>query len=263
MRRKLEKPADKLTCFKVSQQGELVDMRQLSFAERQQLLDFYESKLNRARSRDMQIAYGECVKQIRDFMFDNHIEDKMDIFSVAYQMGLTNVRSMIKTYFGELKTDEEQAKEGIKEFFEKRQKIYSGFDLPSDKVTREIFNLVMFAKLEKGGLAGLQKAADIFSNAYHISSPLVKMEPSGMDEIALFYSIGEKIVYLYPENIESTLSLVGLFATGLFEHLCELQSWKFHQDPLESFELQRKETERYMERFLDRCVALGLIHRKK
>jgi hypothetical protein len=160
---------------------------------------------------------------------------------------------MIKTYFGELKTDEEQAKDGVKKFFEKRQKIYAGCDLPSDKITREIFNLVISAKLEKGGIANLQKAAAIFSNAYCISSPPIKIEPSGTDETALFYSIGKKIVYLYQENIESNLSLIVLFVTGLFEHRCELQSWKFHQNPLESFELERKETERYMERFLDRC----------
>jgi hypothetical protein len=82
----------------------------------------------------MRIAYEQCIKQIHNFMVDNVLEDGMDIFSLAYQMGLTDVRSMIKTYFGGLKTEEERAKDTVKQYFEKRREIYSGCDLPSDKV---------------------------------------------------------------------------------------------------------------------------------
>jgi len=249
--------------FKVNERGELVDMRNLSFDQLQKLLAYYEGRLKRARSRDMRIAYEQCVKQIRDFMVDNRVEDRMDIFSIAYQMGLKDVRSMIKTYLGELRTEEEQARDIVKRYFEKRKEIYGGCDLPSDNVIREIFNLLTFEKLEKIVLSNVQKAANIFSDAYSIPQPQVKLEPLSPGERALFYNIDEKAIYLYLDRINESLALLGFMITGLFEHLCENRSWKFHSDPLKSFELQRKETERYTERFFDRCVAMGLLQRRE
>jgi hypothetical protein len=71
--------------FKVDEDGKFVDMKQLSNGELKKLLAFYERKLERARSRDMRIAYEQCVKQINNFMIDNLLEDRMDIFSVAHQ----------------------------------------------------------------------------------------------------------------------------------------------------------------------------------
>jgi len=210
----------------------------------------------------MCIAYELCVKQIRDFMVDNRVEDRMDVFSLAYHMGLKDVRSMIKTYVGELKTEEEEASDIVKRYFEKRKEIYGGCDLPSDRVISEIFKLLTIEKLEKLVLSNIQKAADIFSDAYGIPKPQVKLEPCSPSEIALFYNIDEKTVYLYLDRINGSLALLGFMINGLFEHLCENRSWKFHSDPLKSFELQRRETERYAERFFDRCAAMGLLRRK-
>jgi len=257
----LESPGE-MGRFKVNERGEFVDMRKLSFNELQKLLAYYEGKLKRARSRDMRIAYEQCVKQIRNFMVDNRVEEKMDVFSLAYYMGLTDVRSMIKTYVGELKTGEEQAKDIVKLYFGKRKEVYGGCDLPSDKVTREIFNLLTFEKLEKIVLSNIQKAANIFSDAYDIPQPQVKLEPISPGETALFYNIDEKTIYLYLDRIKGSLGLLEFVIKGLFEHLCENRSWKFHSDPLKSFELQRRETERYAERFFDRCAAMGLLRRK-
>jgi polyphosphate kinase len=120
--------------FKVNENGELVDMRELSFDQLQSLLFYNEGKLKRARSRDMQIAYEECIKQIRNFMVDNLIQDKMDVFSLAHYVGLRDVRSMIKTYLGSLKTQEETAKDVIKQRFDQRKKIYSDCYLPNDSL---------------------------------------------------------------------------------------------------------------------------------
>jgi hypothetical protein len=53
--------------FKVNERGELVDIRNLSFDQLQKLLAYYEGKLKRARSRDMRIAYEQCIKQICNF----------------------------------------------------------------------------------------------------------------------------------------------------------------------------------------------------
>jgi hypothetical protein len=257
----LESP-EEMGRFKVNERGELVDIKKLSFDELQKLLAYYEGKLKRARSRDIRIAYEQCVKQIRNFMVDNRVEDRMDIFSLAYQMGLTDVRSMIKTYFGELKTEEEQARNFVKRYFEKRKEIYGGCDLPSDKVIREIFNLLTFEKLEKIVLSNIQKVVNIFSDAYDIPQPQVKLEPLSPGEVVLFYNIDDKTIYLYLDRIKGSIGLLELVIKGLFEHLCENRSWKFHSDPLKSFELQRRETERYAERFFDRCAAMGLLRRK-
>jgi hypothetical protein len=248
--------------FKVNERGELVDITMISFDQLQKLLDYYETKLKRARSRDMRIAYEQCVRQIRNFMVDNRVEDGMDIFSLAYYMGLSDLRSMIKTYFGRLETEEEMAKNVVKRYFEKRREIYSGCDLPSDRIIKEIFKLLEIEKLEKLQLSNIQKAANIFSDAYGIRRPQVKMEPYSPDERTLFYNIDEKTSYLYLDRVNESLALLGFMITGLFEHLCENRSWKFHSDPLKSFELQRQETERYTERFFDRCTAMGLLRRK-
>lgn len=248
--------------FKVNEHSELVDMRNLSFDQLQKLLAYYEGKLERARSRDMRIAYEQCIKQIRNFMVDNHVEDNMDIFSLAYQMGLKDVRSMIRTYFGKLKTEEETAKDIFKQYFERRKEIYCGCDLPSDRIIREIFDLLTVESLEKLVLSNIQKVANIFSKAYSILGPYVKLESYGPKEIALFYNIDEKTIYLYLDRITGSFALLEFMMKGLFEHLCENRSWKFHSDPFKSFELQRLETERYAERFFDRCAAIGLLQRR-
>lgn len=169
---------------------------------------------------------------------------------------------MIKTYFGELRTEEEEARDVVKRYFEKRKEIYGGCDLPSDKVIREIFNLLTFAKLEKIVLSNIQKAANAFSDSYGISRPQVKLEPLSPGETALFYDIDDKTVYLYLDRIKGNLGLLEILTKGLFEHLCENRSWKFHSESLKSFELQRRETERYAERFFDRCAAMGLLKRR-
>lgn len=249
--------------FKVNEHGELVDIKELSFDQLQNLLAYYEGKLKRARSRDMHIAYEQCIKQIRNFMVDNVVEDRMDIFSIAYQMGLKDIRSMIKTYVGKLRTEGEMAKDIVKRYFGKRKEIYGGCDLPSDRVVKEIFNLLRVEKLEELVLSNIQKAANIFSDVYGIPSPQVKLEPYSQKQIALFYNIDERTIYLYLDRISGSLDLLESTIKGLFEHLCEIRSWKFHRDPLKSFELQRQETERYMERFADRCVAMGLLRRRK
>lgn len=249
--------------FKVNERGELVDIRNLSFDELQKLLAYYEGKLKRARSRDMRIAYQQCIKQIRNFMIDNRVEDNMDIFSLAYQMGLKDVRSMIKTYFGKLSTEKESVRDIIKRYFEKRKEIYGGCDLPRGTIVREIFNLLTIEKLEKLVLSNIQKGANIFSDAYGIPRPQVKLESYNPEETALFYNIDEKTIYLYLDRINGSLALLGSLIKGLFEHLCENQSWKFHSDPLKSFELQRRETECHVERFFDRCAAMGLLRRRK
>lgn len=248
--------------FKVNERGELVDITNLSFDKLQRLLAYYEGKLRNARSQDMRIAYEQCVKQIRNFMVDNRVEDGMDIFSLAYQMGLKDIRSMIKTYFGRLKTQEEMAKDIIKQFFERRKEIYGGCDLPGDKIIKEIFNLLKIDKLENLVLSNIQKAANIFSDAYGIPTPQVKLESHSRMEIALFYDIDKKTIHLYLDRITGSLALIEFMIKGLFEHLCENQSWKFHKDPLRSFELQRQETDRYAERFFDRCSAMGLLRRR-
>jgi len=248
--------------FKVNECGELVDITSLSYDKLQRLLAYYEAKLQKARSRDMCVAYEQCIKQIRNFMVDNSIEDRMDVFSVAYQMGLKDVRSMIRTYFGELRTDREEAIEVVKRYFGKRKEIYGGCDLPSDKVVREIFNLLKFERLEKIVLSNIQKAANAFSDAYGIQRPQVKLEPLSPGGTALFYNIEENTIYLYLDRIKGSLELLEMFTKGLFEHLCENRSWKFHSDSLKSFELQRRETERYAERFFDRCAAMGLLGRR-
>ncbi len=249
-------------CFKVNERGELVDIRNLSFDQLPKLLAYYEGKLKRARSRDMRIAYEQCIKQIRNFMVDNRVEDNMDIFSLAYQMGLKDVRSMIKTYLGKLRTEEETVKDIIKRYFEKRKEIYCGCDLPSGRIARKIFNLLTIEKLEKLVLSNIQKAANIFSDAYGIPRPQVKLEPYSPKETALFYNIDEKTIYLYLDRINGSLALLGFMIKGLFEHLCENRSWKFHSHPFKSFEIQRRETERYAERFFDRCAAMGLLRRR-
>lgn len=249
--------------FKVDERGELVDMRNLSFDQLQNLLVYYEGKLARVRSRDMRIAYEQCVKQIRNFMVDNIVEDNMDVFSLAYHMGLTDVRTMIRTYVGKLKTEEERIKDMIKERFEKRKEIYCGCDLPNDSIIKKIFDLLTVEKLENLVLSNIQKAADVFADYYNISTPRVKLESQSPSEIAVFYNIDEKTIYIYLDKIKGGLAMLGFMIKGLFEHLCEVQSWKFHKDPLKSFELQRKETERYAERFFDRSVAIGLLKRKK
>ncbi len=248
--------------FKVNEHGELVDIRDLSFDRLQNLLAYYEGKLSRARSRDMRIAYDQCVKQIRNFMVDNRLEDRMDIFSVAYQMGLRDVRSMIKTYFNKLETEEEMARNIVMRYYEKRREIYSGADLPDDRIIKEIFNLLKIDKLENLHLSNIQRVADVFSSVYAISTPQIKMEPYSQGEISLFYDLEKKTIHLYLDRIHGSLALLGFMITGLFEHLCESRSWKFHADPLRSFELQRRETERYTERFLDRCAAMGLLKRR-
>jgi len=248
--------------YKVNERGELVDMRKLSFNELQKLFAYYEGKLKRVRSRDMLIAYEQCVRQIRNFMVDNRVEDGADVFSIAYHLSLKDVRSMIKTYFGELKTEEEEARDIVKRYFEKRREIYGGCDLPNDKTVREIFNLLKFERLEKIVLSNLQRAANIFSDVYDIPPPQVKIEPLSPEKLALFYNIDKKTMYLYLDRIEGYIGLLELVIKGLFEHLCENRSWKFHSDPLKSFELQRRETERYAERFFDRCATMGLLRRK-
>jgi len=247
--------------FKVNERGKLVDIRKLSFSELQHLFVYYEGKLGRARSRDMRIAYEQCVQQIRNFMVGNRVEDRLDIFSLAYYMELKDVRSMLKTYVGELKTEEEQAKGIIKQCFKKRREIYCGCGLPSDRVVQEIFNLLRFQKVEEIALSNIQKAANSFSDAYGIPPPQVKIAPFGPDKIVLFYNINEKTLNLYLSRIESSMCLLELVIKGLFEHLCEICSWKFHRDPLKSFELQRRETEHYAESFFDRCVAMNLLRR--
>ena len=248
--------------FKVNECGELVDIKNLSYDQLQKLLAYYEGKLERARSRDMRIAYEQCIKQIRDFLVDNRVEDRMDVFSIAYQMGLKDVRSMIKTYLGELRTEEEQARDVVKRYFEKRKEIYGSCDLPSDKVIKEIFNLLTFEKPEKIVLSNIQKAANIFCDAYGIPRPQVKLEPLSPGETALFYNIDEKTIYLYLDRIRGSQGLLEFVIKGLFEHLCDNRSWKFHSDSFKSFELQRHETERYTERFFDRCVTMGLLRRR-
>lgn len=249
--------------FKVNERGELVDMRNLSFDQLQSLLVYYEGKLERARSRDMRTAYEQCVKQIRNFMVDNIVEDKMDVFSLAHYMGLRDVRTMIKTYLGRLKTEEEAIKDIIKQRFEKRKEIYYGCDLPNDGIIREIFNLLTMEKLENLVLSNIQKAADVFADDYGIPRPRLKLESHTPSEIAVFYNIDEKTIHLYLDKIKGGLAMLEFMIKGLFEHLCEVQSWRFHRDPLKSFELQRKETQRYAERFFDRSTAMGLLKRKK
>lgn len=249
--------------FKVNEYGNLVDIKEISFDQLQSLLTYYEGKLERSRSHDMRMAYEQCVKQIRNFMVDNVIENRMDVFSIAYQMGLKDIRSMIKTYFGKLDTEEELAKDIIKRYFGRRKEIYGGCDLLSDRVVKEIFNLLRVEKLEKLVLSNIQKAANIFSDVYGISSPRIKLEPCSQERRSLFYNIDERTIYLYLDRISGSLALLEFTIKGLFEHLCEIRSWKFHRDPLKSFEVQRQETERYMERFADRCVAMGLLHRRK
>jgi hypothetical protein len=112
-------------------------------------------------------------------------------------------------------------------------------------------------------LSNIQKAANIFADDYNVPRPWVMLESDTPSEIAIFYNIDHKTIHLYRSQINSGLAMLEFMIKGLFEHLCVVKSWRFHENPLRSFELQRKETERYAERFINRCATLGLLERKK
>jgi len=236
--------------FKIDAKGRPVDLKKAKRSEVQSLEKYYEVKLDRARSNDMKLAYQDCLDQIRGYLYDGIITDHADIFYTAYSMGLTDIRSMIKTYFGHLKSREETAADLFLEHIGKRKVVYGKARLPKDDTTRSMFAAIMRKPPR------LDDAGDYFIKDYDIKPAKVLMRPS---DYLVVYDPFENILTISPTKAEIQLGFWEAILIGLFEHLCECKSWKFDDEPEVSNKKQRQETTRFVERMFERCVKLGLL----
>ena len=243
-----------LAKLKVDERGRLVDITTLSPYELRKLIEYYETKLRRAKSSIMKQLYHGILLDLKRYMISGLVPTRVDALTFARYMGIKSVKWFIEYYWKGSCFTPEDPKILYIENFSKRRANYKGVELPPDDLKIEIFKLndagqihMVFKKLAK---------------YYSVPCPtIVEKEDLNLDLAALYDPV-TRIIIFNLAKIENSLDKFALSLRTFFQHLSNMKGWRFSED-IEGHIIQEKiEAKRFCESILEELVRLGYLKKK-